>query len=106
MSMLTSFMRGHGLGPLLDFIEKTESDIGAVGGQGQLAASTSTAITGSLKADAKIAIEDVGAMVGSVVIGAIERVAPGAGTVAKEVLTPLLAEAEKLAEGVANTILP
>jgi hypothetical protein len=93
MSWLTVFARHAGLGGLLDAIEGAEKNpspatiAGAVG-----------SIVSAAPSAANLAINEVGALAGQVVVGAATRLNPALGTVTAAVVGPLLSELEAVAE--------
>lgn len=93
MSWITVFARHAGLGGLLDAIEgaeKTPSPATIAGAVGSI-------VTAAPQV-AHVAIGEVGALAGQVVVGAATRLNPTLGTVTAEVVGPLLSELESVAE--------
>jgi hypothetical protein len=93
MSWFTVFARTVGLGGVLDAVEAAEK----IPSPATISSAVTSVVT-AIPAAANIAITDVGTMVGAVVVGAATKLNPAAGKIAANIVAPMLAEMEQVAE--------
>ncbi len=93
MSWLTQFMRGIGLGSVLDTIEAAEKSPTPQ----TIAAAVSSGV-GAIATAPDVAIEALGTMAGNLVVETANRVLPGTGTLAAPVVSGFMQKLEALAE--------
>lgn len=94
MSWLTVVLRGIGGGPILDAIEAAEAKPSAATIGAAITTTLQTAPT--VVENAPMAIVDLGTLVGQTVIGAAQKLNPGLGAVAANIVPSLLQDIETL----------